>query len=232
MHAEHELVLLWCSIVLDFDRDVQLKVGHALDGTDGHDDVLDDSGSFGPEVSEHGTWLVGVVSVVSELGLDEDSLAWASDDLALWLLDDPASVDLVASATKAASTLPWAAPLLMRTTPSSLAMASLAPGLLIPVFAEFLAELLPVLTAIALVPVLGPGLHLLSEMLTKVVHFLGELLRVEASAWSLAGGSGAKWWVMWRLVATVERWMARRMMTMEWWRMMRIVLRLSLRLLS
>jgi hypothetical protein len=67
-----------------------------------------------------------------------------------------------------------------------------------------------------------------------MLHFLGELLGVEA--FSLTRGRGAEWWVMRRVAATVERrmvrWVVRWMMAMEWWRVVRIMLRLSLRLLS
>lgn len=83
MHAEIELVCLWCSVFLDLDGDVDLKVGHALDKTDRHFNVVNGRCSFILETSESSSWPIGLMSIVSQFSFDHDSLTWLSNDLTL-----------------------------------------------------------------------------------------------------------------------------------------------------
>lgn len=235
MHTKHELIIVWSSIVLDLDGNVQLEVGHAVNSANWHQDIFDNRRSSSREVSQHGSRLVRPVGVVSQLKLDEHSFTWAAGYFFLRLLDNFASVHLVAATEATTAALPWTSPLLLRTTPLPF-VAGCALGLLS--FAEVLGHLSKLWTILFtdlltdFIPVLfvHPFLHLLA----KLLHVLTELFRiVSTAAWTETAASRtewtAKWWMMrWvrmtgAMMSTMASMMVRMVMTVEWWMMRRTV---------
>lgn len=180
-HTEEELSflsLVWDGAVLDLDWNGQSEVGHAFNHFHWHFDIFDDLGSL--QANNLASWLEWIVSVVSELCLDEDRLTWSSDQSALRTFHKSASVELVSTAEWSSmwrSTVWWSAMMAMRSSMRPPTMFWWAPMMLWTTPAPGAATAAAPLFTVALL-LLAPGFHLLAEALAPSLHLLGKGLLV------------------------------------------------------